>query len=240
MWDDASSMRTLANGLLGIALLLFSYGAAYYALHLPLFPMRDLHISGEVQHVTREQVQSIAERELAGNFFTLDLARARAAFEKLPWVRQVSLRRRWPDGLEVGIEEHVALARWGSTALVNTYGEVFRAASDARLPVINAPDGAAREVVSHYTTFSQTLAQIGRSVTQLDLSPRRAWWLKLDDGLALKIGRDNAEVRLARFAASYPRSIARLKQQATYVDLRYANGFAARVAGLRWEGRHSI
>ncbi len=240
MWDDAASLRTLANGLLLIALLLSLYGAAYYALHLPLFPVRDVRVSGAIQHVTREQVQAITQRELAGNFFTLDLARARAAFEKLPWVRQVSLRRRWPDGLDVLLEEHVALARWGSLALVDTQGDVFIAASDAMLPMMNAPDNAAREVVSRYAAFNQALSQIGRSVAELELSPRHAWWLKLDDGLTMKLGRDDVEARVTRFSANYARSVARLKQRPLYVDLRYANGFAARVAGLHWEGRRGI
>lgn len=37
--------------------------------------------------------------------------------------------RDWPDGLEVLVEEHVAMARWGNSALVNSYGEVFEQVS---------------------------------------------------------------------------------------------------------------
>jgi cell division protein FtsQ len=240
MWDDAASLRMLANGLIAIALLLFVFGAGYTVLHLPIFPVREMRITGDVHHVTRDQVQAIVQRELLGNFFTLDLARARSAFEKLPWVRQASLRRRWPDGLDVQVEEHIALGRWGSMALVNTHGEVFFAASDARLPVLTGPDSTSTEVVSRFNAFSASLSAIGRSVVDVELSARRAWVLKLDDGMVLKLGREDVEGRVARFCDAYPRSIARLKQQPAYVDLRYANGFAVRVASMRWEGARGI
>ncbi|NIO43256.1 MAG: FtsQ-type POTRA domain-containing protein, partial [Burkholderiales bacterium] len=78
-----------------------------------------------VAHVTREQVRTIVVDELRGTFFTIDLQGAQTAFEKLPWVRRVDIRRRWPDRLVVAIEEHRELARWGNTALVNLHGELF-------------------------------------------------------------------------------------------------------------------
>ena len=106
--------------------MLLLYAVLFLVVHLPVFPLRKVDVKGELQHVNREQVQFIVAREMKGNFFTLDLNRTRAAFEKLPWVRNVNVRRRWPDRLEVAIEEHVVLARWGSSALVNTHGELFQ------------------------------------------------------------------------------------------------------------------
>ena len=70
------------------------YGVLYVVVHLPIFPLREVRVEGELHHVTREQLKLIAERHLKGNFFTLDLAKARDAFEKLPWARNVSVRRR--------------------------------------------------------------------------------------------------------------------------------------------------
>ena len=53
-------------------------------------------------HVNREQMKLIVAKHLKGNFFTLDLIKTRDAFEKLPWARNVSVRRRWPDKLRCG------------------------------------------------------------------------------------------------------------------------------------------
>jgi cell division protein FtsQ len=61
--------------------------------------------------------------------------------------------------------------------------------------------------------------------------------LKLDDGTVLELGRDNLESRLSAFVAAYERTVARLPRPATYIDLRYTNGFAVRRPGLKWDGR---
>jgi cell division protein FtsQ len=177
-------------------------------------------------------VESIVRREVRGNFFTLQLADTRTAFEKLPWVRRADVRRQWPGALEVVLVEHVPLARWGKSALVNVHGEVFEAAFDGALPVFNGPAGAAKEMAIQYDHFRRSLAAIGKTPGELNVSPRRAWQVRLDDGLTLDLGREHVEERLRRFVATYPRTIARMTRPVDRVDLRYANGFAARVPGL--------
>jgi cell division protein FtsQ len=234
MWDDAAALRMTANLLFAVAALLMLYGAVHYVIHLPIFPLRDIQVTGDVAHVTHEQVEAVVTRELRGNFFTVDLAQARAAFEKLPWVRKVNVRRQWPDRLEFAVEEHRPLARWGSTALVSAEGEVFEAAISTTLPVLQGPEGSAPEVVSRFQSFEQTMAPVGRHIVQITLSARRAWVLKLEDGMVLELGRENLESRLAGFVAAYDLTVARLPQPSAYIDLRYTNGFAVRSPGLKW------
>jgi cell division protein FtsQ len=237
MWDNAAVLNRAANLLYGAAALLIVYGCIYYVVHLPVFPLREIRVIGDVAHVTNEQVAAVTARELRGNFFTVDLAQAREAFEKLPWVRTVNVRRQWPDRLEVAVEEHQPLARWGSTALVNAHGEVFEAAISSKLPVFFGPEGTAVEVVARYAEFDRLLAPIGRKVVLITLSARRAWQLRLDDGMVLQLGRENLEARLAGFVSAYPRTVARLPQPPSHVDLRYSNGFAVRTPGLKWDAR---
>jgi cell division protein FtsQ len=237
MWDNAATLNRSANLLHGAAALLIFYGCIQYVVHLPVFPLREIRVIGDVGHVTNEQVAAVIARELRGNFFTVDLAQAREAFEKLPWVRKVNVRRQWPDRLEIEVEEHQPLARWGSTALVNAHGEVFEAAISSKLPVFFGPEGTAVEVVARYAEFDRLLAPIGRKVALMTLSARRAWQLRLDDGMVLQLGRENLEARLAGFVSAYQRTVARLPQPPSHVDLRYSNGFAVRTPGLKWDAR---
>ncbi|MFI4925880.1 MAG: hypothetical protein ACHQJ7_12155, partial [Vicinamibacteria bacterium] len=54
--------------------------------------------------------------------------------------------------------------------------------------------------------------------------------------LAIELGRDEPDARLARFVAAYGRTVGALARSGTRigeVDLRYRNGFAARVPGFR-------
>lgn len=235
MWDKPALMNAVANTLFAIAALLALAAAAVQVARLPEFALREVRIGGELKHVTREQVEDVVRREVRGGFFTVNLAAARAAFERLPWVREVNVRRQWPARLDVALEEHVPIARWGNAALVNTHGEVFRAAYDGELPVFVGPDGTAREIAIQYRYFQRSLATIGQAPVQVQVNPRRAWQVKLASGLTLELGRENIEARLARFVGLHERTIGRLGRHIDYVDLRYANGFAVRVPELRHE-----
>jgi cell division protein FtsQ len=235
MWDKTVLMNGLAGALYAVAAVLVLYVAWTLAARLPMFTLREVRVGGELAHVTRGEIEGVVQRDLRGNFLTLDLAATSGSFEKLPWVRKASVRRLWPARLDVVLEEHVPLARWAGAALVNTHGEVFQAAYGGKLPVFIGPKGMAREIAIQFRYFRGSLQTIGQTPVQVQVSPRRAWELKLESGATLVLGREQVEARLARFVAVHDRTLARLGRDVDYVDLRYSNGFAVRVPELRHE-----
>lgn len=239
MWDKPQLLLWLANLLTALALLLLFYSLLFLTVHSPLFPVKRIKVDGNLEHITREQLQYIVKNEVKGTFFTLDLDKTRQAFEKLPWVRKVEVRRRWPDKLEVNIEEHRAIARWGAAGLVNVHGERFDAASGEELPVLEGPEGTEKEMVDGLIALTAALQPIGRKPTHVWLSDRRAWRMQLDKQLIVEIGRDSARERVARFVNAYSHSLARLQQPFEYVDLRYPNGFAVRLPDYRPEAANA-
>lgn len=228
LWDKAQLMLWCANLLYALAAILLIYAVLFLMIHLPLFPLKHVEVKGDLQHVTYQQVSYIVTREFKGNFFTLNLAQVSKGFQKLPWVRNVSLRRQWPDTLDVNLEEHSVLARWSAGGLVNTRGEIFEAASSRELPVLSGPEGSAREVADQYGEFKAALAPLKLTPSSVTMNERRAWQLKLDNGLTLELGRDQVGARLGKFVRVYHATITRMPQQVAYVDLRYPNGFAVR------------
>ncbi len=231
MWDDAEALRKLTNALLGVSVLLLLFGVFSYVLGLPAFALRAVQLDAAPQRVDVAQLQRVVHSSLRGNFFTVDLEQVRRTMERLPWVRSVSVRRHFPWQLDVNIEEHQALARWNGAALVNSQGEVFTANDADPLPEFVGPPDTASEVAGHYARFMEVLAPLGLGIAQVTLSPRHAWQLRLNDGLVLELGREHVEERLARFAAAFPQHLASIRPPVRYVDLRYRNGFAARLTG---------
>ena len=234
MWDKPVILNRIANALFITATALVIYGAVWSIVRLPVFALREIRVSGDARHITRTQVDNIA-RELRGTFFTLNLAQARRSFEKLPWVREVNLRRRWPGTLEVTLTEHVPLARWGTQALVNTHGEVFEAAYDGQLPTFVGPAGTSKEIAIQYEFFRRNLRALGAAPVLVQLTPRRAWQLRIEGGPTIELGREDIEARLGRFIQVYQRTVGTLNRRIEYVDLRYPNGFAVRIPELRGE-----
>lgn len=228
MWDRPALLNWIANLLFALSVVVMLYAVLYVVVHLPIFPLREVKVDGQLNHVSREQVQLIVAKHLKGNFFTLDLVKARDAFEKLPWARKVSVRRRWPDKLEVMIEEHQALARWSNVGLVNTHGELFHAATSSDLPIFYGPNDGVIEVASQYDAFNKVLKMGNMEIAALALSPRRAWQITTSNGIVVELGRTDMQPRLEKFVNVYNSTIAGLNKKITYADLRYPNGFAVR------------
>ena len=162
--------RVLTWGALG----LLAYGAASWVVAQPWFALRSIEVKTPVAHVTEAQIRLVAERQVRGTFFTVDLEGVRNSLEKLPWVREARVERRWPDTLVVSLTEHVPLARWNDNALINQAGEVFVAAVSTHLPRLSGPEDSSAEVVAAYRRHRAVLAPLGMTIDELRLSPRRA------------------------------------------------------------------
>lgn len=238
-WDRPLLINLLADILLLAGGVLLAWAAIMAAQRLPIAPLRELVVSTPVDHVSRAQIEHAARSALTGNFFTVNLENARSAFERMPWVRSASLRRIWPDGIELQIEEHRAAARWtpqdGEARLVSTRGEVFAASTDDPLPQFAGPEGSAAQVLERFRAFGDALAEAGRKPVAIHLSAREAWQVRLDDGVVLELGREQAKhplaERLDRFTRHYAAASAATKDRLPgigVVDMRYPNGFALR------------
>lgn len=235
MWDNPGMLRNIANALFTLSALLMLYGTIHYVAHLPaLLPLDSVRLEEVPQRVSAADVLQAARDGMRGNLVTVDIERVRQSMEKLPWVRSVSIRREFPDRLAVRLEEHQVLARWNGSMLVNRQGEVFAAQTIQELPEFAGPDGTSAEVAAYYAQFIRQLAVVDLQMAQLNLSPRRAWQLRLSNGVVLELGRENVQQRLARFVDVYPYSLAAEMGKLKYVDLRYRNGFS--VGGLVRQG----
>jgi cell division protein FtsQ len=236
VWHNPRQLNLAAGALTGVAVTVFALVLLMALLRSPLLPVRELVVQGKPQHVPREAIEAVLAERSGGNFFAFDLSQLRGALERLPWVRRVELRRVWPDRIEVALEEHIALARWGEDALVNLQGERFAGEVEQRLPRFAGPAGTEREVAERYRRFASILAPLGAELERVVLSPRFSWQLGLANGLAIVLGRESSsdpiEARLARFVGAFPDTLGRLARRHEYVDLRYPNGFALRVPEL--------
>lgn len=210
--------------------LITAYGLRQTALWIAARPMFEIHqvrVVGELEQVDRDLVR---KRVLAlkGSFFNIDLAAAGSELRTVPWVRSVTLRRIWPDQLEVGVEEHHALARWGENELINNKGERFTAEYAGVLPYFDGPKGSESLMRDEYQQFHNQLKQISLSITELDFTERGAWRLIADNGLQLELGKDDVHHRLTRFIEVYPQLIHNAALSGAVADLRYSHGFAFR------------
>ncbi|MGJ7484651.1 cell division protein FtsQ/DivIB [Variovorax sp. LT2P21] len=232
---------TLVFAVFGVVLLA---AGAWWVLRQPFFPIAGIKVDGEVTHNNAVTLRANVAPQLAGNFFTVDLARARTAFESVPWVRKAVVRREFPNKLRATLTEHVPVAHWGDEAgskLVNGFGEVFEAnvaEVDDQLPRLDGPLEQAGQVLGMYRLLAPLFQPYELDVVELGLSSRGSWHVLLDSGALVELGRGRSEEVVARterflrtvsqVAAQYGRTVASVEG----ADLRHNEGYALRMRGV--------
>lgn len=218
---------------------------AWWVLRYPGFAIARIVVQGELVHNNAVTLRANVAPHLAGNFFTVDLRAAREAFEQVPWVRRAQVRRVYPGSLQVALQEHEAVAYWGSesgSALVNRQGEVFESnvgdVEQDDLPRLLGPTGTSREVLQMHGLLEPVLKPLGLEMETLELTGRGGWRATLDSEAVVELGGGSAQevvqrtqrfVRtLTQVAAQYGRRPDALES----ADLRHAGGYALRLRGV--------
>lgn len=225
------------------AMLLAALG--WWLLRHPVFAINGISVHGDTTHNSVAMLRANVAPRLAGNFFTVDLQRAREAFEAVPWVRQAQVRRQFPDRLRVQLQEHQPVALWGAegeSRMVNSFGEVFEAnvgeVEQDNLPRLAGPEGESAQVLGMYQALAPLFEPLELAVAQLTLSRRGTWTLELDTGAVVELGRGAPEEVLARsqrFARTLTQvtsKYGRRPEALVSADLRHGDGYAVRLRGV--------
>lgn len=220
-------------------------GVAWWALRHPAFALGRITVVGDVAHNSAATVRANVAPRIAGNFFTVDLRAARQAFLQVPWVREATVRREFPNRLRVILQEHRPVAFWGAdgdTTLVNSFGEVFEAnpgdieADD--LPRLSGPQDQSAQVLAMYRAIEPLFEALDLSVEALALTARGSWQARLDTGATIEMGRgtqDEVLARARRLADTLTQSASRYGRRPEALvaaDLRHADGYAIRLRGV--------
>jgi cell division protein FtsQ len=241
---DVRLMNITATVLFAACALLLAAALGWWALRHPAFAIGGIVVQGDVSHNSAATLRANVAPRLAGNFFTVDLHQARAAFETVPWVRQAVVRRQFPNKLRVQLQEHRPEALWGADSesrLVNTFGEVFEANPgdvEEDMPRLVGPDGSAAQVLAMYRGLKPLLQRLDLGIEELVLTGRGGWTLHLDSGATVELGRGTTEEVLARsqrFAQTLTQVMAkygRRPEALVTADLRHTDGYAVKLRGV--------
>ena len=223
--------------LLWIALAFLLMTGGIWISRLPYFQIASISIvntdgSENFQHTDRERIFETVRPYLTGSFFSVNLHHAQQAAQRLEWVRRIRIDRIPPDAVKITAEEYRPAARWmrsGEQAgLVSDNGEVFQAAYNGTLPEFDGDVNEQKLMLLQYESFNNQLKPLRLKILRLQYSPRGAWTMMLSNGIELRLGKDSANARMARFVELYPRELSAQAKYLDYVDMRYPDAFAVR------------
>jgi len=219
--------------------------AVLFALHLieqflimdPRFALGEpgdessLQISGAA-HASRPAIQKIFADDEGASVYLIPLTERRDAVRDIPWVREASVARVWPNRVIVRVQERtpVAFVRLNSSrfGLIDAEGVILPPATDRfRLPVlagVRASDSvvARRQGVQRMLRLTADLGDATANISEIDVSDGDN--LKVSqpyDGrfLTLLLGDRNFKARYGNFLSHYSQIQQRLPGAAV-LDLR--------------------
>ena len=180
------------------------------------------------------------------SLFTFDIDAAKARVETLPWVADATLRKVYPDQLNIVIRERDPYALWqddaGKLWLIDDKGDKISDDVDDRYagyPMVVGDGAAAR--IGEFTALVATQPAIAPNVRAGVLVGGRRWTVVLDSGIELMLPETDPAAALAT-VARLDASKSLLSREIAAVDLRApgglivrldADGFAARTALLK-------
>ena len=182
---------------------------------------------------------SVSEKRIVSeivtrNPFRIDTAAiARSLEDELRWAREVRVRYRWPDTIEVSIDREAIAARWRGDAFVTAGGKIIRDFAGAEQPnvmglaVLDAPDQDARKAVEVYRSI-RDLAQPVTGISRVTAQKHGDWLIALDSGLEVIVHQDSMREEFGRFLAVFDHHLKDVVGRIALVDARYDSGVAVR------------
>jgi len=200
-------------------------GLTWRVLHAPVEAVR---IAGDLTRVEHEEVRAAVVSALQSAMTSVsDIA---AAIENLDWARDASVRRVWPQTLQVWVERAAITARWGEDRYLTTGGDVVAAPEPPleALPNLSGTLSSGVETMRVYEMLSGRLAAHGIGLTSLEETDLGGWRLTLDTGATVLLGAEDLAGRIDRVLIVYEDALRDRTHEVARLDARYGSGVAVR------------
>jgi cell division protein FtsQ len=193
-------------------------------------PVDRVMVQGQLDTAERQQVRAAVQRTLDGGLLSSDLSAISTGILELGWPRSVAIRRDWPGALLIEVEKPAVVARWQDAYLASD-GRVIRLPTEhGGLPRFDCAVSEPQRAMEVYHRLNEIATGAGLGINALEENLLGEWDLTLGtpNGAALKVrlGAENVDERLGRFAVVYRQQLAGRALEIESVDARYDNGVA--------------
>jgi cell division protein FtsQ len=196
------------------------------------FPIAAVSLSGET-HVTRAEIFAAAGVTERASLLFLDVEAARARLKQIPWIADATVRKLYPDRLQITLTERMPFALWqldGKVSVISAEGSVIGPLSDRRfanLPFVvgRGAGPKAKEFLALLERQPAIRDQVRASILIAD----RRWNLRLKNGIDVRLPETDVARALDTLAA-LDRDKRLLTRDVTAIDLRLPDRVTVRLS----------
>ena len=211
-----------------IYLIIFS-AALFTAFSLINQKITEVQYMTEINRVSLDDLEAVSSRIYNQGFLQINLSQIKDEIETINWVKNASIERRWPDQVNIFIEEEEIIGRWNNQSIMNSKGSLFNL-NEQTLPSglieFYGPDGQQEILFKKYITFTEELTARGILIERMTLDFKGSWSITIRPGVTIRLGKDYVSERFDRFLMIWDESLLDNLAVIEYIDLRYTEGFS--------------
>ena len=192
-------------------------------------PVKQVQVEGAFQFIAPDVFQRQIELYVKDSFLELELSDLKRQMEQNPWIDTAAIARVWPDKLIVRVTEQQPIAQWGKKGFLNMRGDIVEVEKTTKiqaLPLLQGDDRYAQEIMGQYLRIGKLLAQQDLVLAAVELDDTRAWTLRLQSGITIKLGRERLWEKLQYLLTAKNGELGKDFHNIQLVDMRYPSGFA--------------
>lgn len=198
----------------------------------PLFHLRQVEVTGDVASVEPAQITAALEGIGRMTTFSLDVDKFAVHISKIPTVRTASATINSRNSILVKVEARKPIARSGSGALIDIFGDFYYAPEPGGLPIYLGPIQKAPEFAKLSKLANELFAGSDLSFNQISWHDY-GWQILLNNGWQLQLGTRELRERLTRLVTVRHQLAERFESSPVMsIDLRYPTGLAVANAQL--------
>lgn len=204
------------------------------------FKVKQVNLSGQ-NHVTPQEILAVAGIKPTTSLLFVDADATRARLEEIPWIASATVRKFYPDRIDIGVVEREAYALWQYNGVIQVIARdgmpIAPYSDDPRyisLPIV-VGEGAQKKVGEIVEALSR-VPPIRDQVRAAILVADRRWTLKLRNGIDVRLPEQGVADALVELA-DLDRDKKLLTRDITIVDMRLPDRVAVRLSDSAYEAR---
>lgn len=205
------------------------YGQKFRSYGDELMPIKFVRTEGVFQYLGKDEIKTALTPWVRTGILSADMQAIHDAVAKLTWVDTVTVKRVWPDAIDIKVRERKPFARWGKRQLITEQGVIFRPENIEPFKSLISLKGPAAQQIKTLEIMKGLRTAVSDKSLELfsfDINDRGSWKIKLTSGMEILLGRTEQLPKLQRFLKTLA-VLGREKVDAmAVVDLRYPNGYA--------------
>lgn len=225
MFDNTKLVNRTSFLIASLAVGIMMFSLVNYVMQ-SWFLVNKIVVVGDLSHLTENNFKVATQDQLYGNFFTLNIDNLQDDFKKIPWVRDVTVTRKFPHTIEVNLSEYTAVAKLSDEELITPEGKVFLGqAAGESLPFFNTAIKNSREALSDYNILKPILDKRNLKLVELNLNGTGITRVTLSNNLTVTICGTDFAKNLTRLDKNWD-SLYKLNPSLATVNMCYKNAVA--------------